>query len=300
MSANTTWSGTPAAEHLIDAALVARLLADQHPDLAALPLQAVDAGWDNALFRLGDQLAVRLPRRAAAATLIAHEQRWLPHLANRLALPVPVPCRTGNAGRGYPWRWSIQSWLPGHAADLHPPAPAQAAAFAAFLRSLHRPAPPDAPINPVRGGRLRERAPFAEKRLGRLSTNTALISPQLWQLWQAALDAPLDGEPTWLHGDLHPRNVLTEQGSITGIIDWGDITAGDSATDLAAVWMLFDDTHTRRTAFAAYGECSTATLARARGWAIHLGAILLDSGLVDNSRHALIGEHTLRRVLMDD
>src|SRR5215216_3227940 len=93
--------GTPAAEVVIDAALVAELLAEQHPDLAHLPLRAVDAGWDNALFRLGDQLAVRLPRRAIAAPLIVHEQAWLPRLAEQLALPIPAPTRIGTPARGY-------------------------------------------------------------------------------------------------------------------------------------------------------------------------------------------------------
>jgi aminoglycoside phosphotransferase (APT) family kinase protein len=111
-----------------------------------------------------------------------------------------------------------------------------------------------------------------------------------------ALEAPLDVGPTWLHGDLHPRNVLVEGGALSGIIDWGDITAGDAATDLAAIWMLFDDANARRAALNAYGWLSPATLARARGWAVHLGATLLDTGLVDNPRHARIGERTLLRL----
>ncbi|MDB5343992.1 MAG: srkA [Schlesneria sp.] len=109
--------GTPAAEHHIDEALVRSLLLDQHPDLAQLPIQQVDAGWDNAMFRLGDRLAVRLPRRAAVASLITHEQTWLPQIASRLTLPVPAPVRTGRPTKGYPWHWSILPWLPGVCAD---------------------------------------------------------------------------------------------------------------------------------------------------------------------------------------
>ena len=86
----------------IDTALVAGLLAEQHPDLAHLPVQMVEAGWDNALFRLGEDLAVRLPRRAAAAPLIIHEQRWLPLLAAQLTLPIPAPVREGAPARSYP------------------------------------------------------------------------------------------------------------------------------------------------------------------------------------------------------
>src|SRR6478672_437135 len=117
--------GTPAAEVSLDSTFVAELLADQHPDLAHLPLQEVDAGWDNALFRLGEHLAVRLPRRAVAAPLILHEQRWLPHLAKQLTLPVPAPSRVGTPARGYPWYWSVIPWLPGVAADQQEPDPGQ-------------------------------------------------------------------------------------------------------------------------------------------------------------------------------
>src|SRR6266496_1270083 len=133
--------GTPIAEFAIDTAFVAGLLADQHPDLVDLPLRVVDAGWDNAMFRLGDHLAVRLPRRAAAATLVAHEQTWLPRLADRLTLPVPAPYRIGTPARGYPWRWSVVPWLKGMAADRNEPSALQAQPFADFLGSLHIPAP---------------------------------------------------------------------------------------------------------------------------------------------------------------
>jgi len=289
--------GTPPAEVQIDVGLVAGLLSDQHPDLSRLPLAAVEAGWDNAIFRLGPDLAVRVPRRAVAAPLIVHEQTWLPVLAPRLPLPVPVPLRRGLPGRGYPWRWSVVPWLEGAAADQHPPDPAQAAVFGAFLRALHAPAPADAPANPVRGGPLAERAPYAEARMERLATRTGLITPRLRELWRAALAAPLDTPTVWLHGDLHPRNLLVADGAIAAVIDWGDLCAGDPATDLAAFWMLFDSPASRAAAFAAYGPCSEATTRRSWGWAIHLGAAHLDAGLIDNPRHALLGEQTLRRVV---
>jgi len=288
--------GTPSAEFEIDSAFVAGLLADQHPDLAHLALEAVDAGWDNAMFRLGDRLSVRLPRRAAAAPLIAHEQTWLPRLADRLTLPIPAPYRIGTPARGYPWRWSVLPWLPGMPADQHEPHASQARAFAAFLRALHIPAPDNAPPNPVRGVPLLQRAAAVEARMQRLASKTSLITPQIRQIWHVALHAPIDMPPTWLHGDLHPRNVLVEHGVITGIIDWGDITAGDRATDLASIWMLFDEPQARQDALAAYANLSKATLQRAKGWAVLFGVMLLDSGLIDNPRHAAIGERILHRI----
>jgi aminoglycoside phosphotransferase (APT) family kinase protein len=271
-------------------------LADQHPDLAHLPLREVDSGWDNAIYRLGDSLAVRLPRRAAAVTLIAHEQTWLPRLADRLALPVPAPHRIGTPARGYPWRWSVLPWLKGTAADQNEPDASQARPFAAFLRSLHVPAPADAPTNPMRGVPLDQRAGTVGARMQRLASKTNVITPQITHIWHVALDAPLDVTPTWLRGDLHPRNVLVDDGVITGIIDWGDITSGDCATDLASIWMLFADPHARQDALAAYAPLSEATLQRARGWAVLFGVMLLETGLNDHPRHAAIGERTLRRV----
>jgi aminoglycoside phosphotransferase (APT) family kinase protein len=116
------------------------------------------------------------------------------------------------------------------------------------------------------------------------------------QLWQDALAAPIDVSPTWLHGDLHHRNILIEDRRISGIIDWGDITSGDCATDLASIWMLFADPAVRQQALVAYGQPSQATLKRAQGWAVLFGVFLLDTGLIDNPRNAAIGERILRQL----
>jgi aminoglycoside phosphotransferase (APT) family kinase protein len=191
----------------------------------------------------------------------------------------------------------VVPWLAGGAADLNPPHDAQAQALGTFLRSLHVAAPLNAPANPVRGVPLRQRQGAVEERLHRLASTTDWITPPIWQLWQSALDAPLDVPPTWLHGDLHPRNVLVEQGVLTGIIDWGDITSGDCATDLAAIWMLFANPQARREVLDAYGSVTESTLRRAKGWAVLFGVMLLDTGRIDNPRNAAIGEHTLGRVM---
>jgi len=137
-------------EVTIDPSLVRALLQEQHADLAQLALIDIGEGWDNKLFRLGDALAVRLPRRAASAALIEHEQRWLPRLSPRLPLPVPVPLRVGRPGSGFPWSWSVVPWFAGESALVAPPQdPAPiAATLAQFLRALHQPAPEDAPHNP--------------------------------------------------------------------------------------------------------------------------------------------------------
>jgi aminoglycoside phosphotransferase (APT) family kinase protein len=291
--------GTPKAEIEIDANLVYSLLENQHPDLKHLPIDLVDSGWDNIMFRLGDRTAVRLPRRQAAATLIENEQTWLPLLANRLPIAVPTPCRIGKPARDYPWRWSIVPWLSGITADREEPTASQAKLFASFLRSLHLPAPSNAPINPVRGIPLIQRGSFVEERLQRLKAKTNLVTQKIEKIWKIALNAPIDLEAQWLHGDLHPRNILVENAAIVGIIDWGDLTSGDIATDLASVWMLFSDRKARDRVLSEYTNVSEATLQRAKGWAVLFGVVLLATGIVDNARNAAIGEKTLRRISED-
>jgi aminoglycoside phosphotransferase (APT) family kinase protein len=292
-------SGSPLAEVDIDVALVQSLLHDQHPDLTHLPLQLMDTGWDNVMFRLGEALLIRLPRRRLAATLIENEQNWLPTIAARLPIATPVPVRVGHPGRGYPWKWSILPWLKGATADQTELHADQAMRLAQFLRSLHVQAPGSAPRNEVRGVPLSTRADATEARLRRLESTPHGISSEIRHAWQLALAAPVASESTWLHGDLHPRNILVKDGVITGIIDWGDITAGDVATDLASIWMLFGDRRCRQRALEAYGAISPATLQRARGWAVLFGVVLLETGLVDHPQHLRIGHNTLSRIAED-
>ena len=111
----------PPPEATITLSLVRALLQEQHANLAHLALSDIGEGWDNRLFRLGDDFAVRMPRRAISAALIEREQRWLPRLSPRLPLPIPVPRRVGRPGCGFPWPWSITSWFPGQSALLAPP-----------------------------------------------------------------------------------------------------------------------------------------------------------------------------------
>ncbi|MCB9963160.1 MAG: aminoglycoside phosphotransferase family protein [Hyphomonas sp.] len=287
--------GTPDADVTITLSLVRDLLADQHPDLAGLPLEIVGEGWDNVMVRAGDALALRLPRREIAEGLLKKEQRWLPQLAPHLPLPVPAPLRTGLPGRGYPFVWSVLPWIDGEAADLAPPDPAEAPVLAAFLKALHQPAQTDAPANPVRDCPLSGKQADTERRMGIVRRTTGAISPAVETAWSEGLAAPVDLARTWIAGDMHARNILVRGGRLAAIIDWGDMCAGDPATDLASIWALFDDPAARAAAIKAYGM-SAATLARARGWAVFFGVILLETGLHDHPRHAKMGADTLRRI----
>ncbi len=291
----------PAAEVDVSPDLVRRLLAVQHPDLADHPIELMSNGWDNVMYRVGQALVARLPRREVAATLLMHEQRWLPHLAPRLPLPVPAPVRVGKPDLGYPWPWSVVPFLPGQVAARNPPAdPGDAAvALGTFLGALHTPAAPDAPPNPYRGVPLEERQATVAQNLS--IVGDLVDHGSVTRVWEAALAAPRwDRPPAWVHGDLHPANILVHDGRVSGVIDFGDITSGDPATDLSVAWMLLPaECHDAfRKAYQAAGDHAAGDdiWVRARGWAVALSLAFLAHS-ADNPQMADIGHRTITAVL---
>ncbi|WP_240629755.1 phosphotransferase [Specibacter cremeus] len=165
----------PAAEFAVSGALVRRLLHAQHPDLAGLALVPAGNGWDNAMFRLGDDLAVRLPRRAVAAELMLHELRWLAGITADCPVGVPRIVRRGAPSPEFPWPFAIVGWHDGEPVTTVPPADRDAMApdLAGFVTAVHRPAPPDAPRNPVRGTPLAARDAAVRARLTRGPARTS-------------------------------------------------------------------------------------------------------------------------------
>ncbi|WP_336215832.1 phosphotransferase [Nonomuraea sp. LPB2021202275-12-8] len=258
----------------ITAELVRGLLRDQHPDLADYPVKLGARGWDNQLWRLRDDLAVRLPWATQDAdALLRKEHTWLPALAPRLPLPVPVPQRLGEPSPRLPRPWIVTTWMPGEPADRAPVTRGAKAAIAlaAFLTALHQPAPDEAPA-----GRFGRGAPLADcsagfaKQLAEAAERGLIADPDAVRaVWDDAAAAPdWAGPALWLHGDLHPANILTADGTLCGVIDFGDLFAGDPACDLAAAWSLLPD-DTADLFHAAYQPApEAATLRRARGWAV--------------------------------
>jgi aminoglycoside phosphotransferase (APT) family kinase protein len=289
----------PPAEVDVTEALVARLLRAQHPDLAGLPVRLVDHGWDNAVARLGPDLAVRLPRRAVAVPLLRAEQRWLPVLARRLALAVPEPVRLGRPSPAFPWPWSVVPWFDGTVAADLPPADRRAWArvLADAVAGLHVPAPRTAPVNPVRGGPLAARDAVVRRRLAALPPGDRA---RLLGLWDRLAAVPgWSRRRTWIHGDLHPANLVCVDGALRAVIDFGDLAAGDPATDLATAWLTFDEPG--RAAFRARVQerrpVDAATWRRARGWALVLGSAM-SAHSDDDPRLAACGRHALAQVLL--
>jgi aminoglycoside phosphotransferase (APT) family kinase protein len=286
----------PAAEVEINVPLVRSLIRSQRPDLADLEVQPLANGWDNVMFRVGAELVARLPRRALSAKLIENEAHWLPVLAPNLSLAVPTPLFVGEPGDNYPWRWALTRWIRGD-----PVAESDALALdrAAeelgwFLRGLHTPAPPDFPENPLRGVPLPERDEATRERIHQL--RSMIDAPAARRAWDGLVATPcFPGEPVWIHGDLHPGNMLAANRRLTGVIDFGDITAGDPATDLSVAWMLFP-ADIRRHFRDAYGGVDDDTWARARGWALSLAMAYLAHS-ADHPTMGRVGSTTLENAL---
>jgi aminoglycoside phosphotransferase (APT) family kinase protein len=261
-------------ESEITAELVRELLRDQHPDLAELPVRLGARGWDNQVWRLGDDLAVRLPWATPSADeLLRKEHAWLPGLAPRLPLPVPVPQRLGEPSERFPRPWIVTTWVPGTPADRTPVTRgAEAAdALAAFLTALHQPAPEGGPVGRGRGRPLADHADAYADGLSSAAELGLIPDPDAVRaVWEDAAAAPeWTGPALWLHGDLHPANVLTADGTLCGVIDFGDLCVGDPACDLAAPWSLLPDGAAAARFHAAYQPTvDAATLRRARGWAV--------------------------------
>jgi aminoglycoside phosphotransferase (APT) family kinase protein len=202
-----------------------------------------------------------------------------------MRLDVPEPVEAGVASDAFPWPWSVVRWISGASADDAPLSPADAELLADDLRALHREAGSQAPTNPHRGVPLQERHDVVVERLRRLGLGA------LERVWMEALEAPGADRSVWIHGALHPRNVIVSGGEIAGLIDWGDIAGGDAATDLACAWTLFDADG--RSAFLEAYEVNDAERVRALGWAVVFASALLDSG---DPVHVAVGRCIERRI----
>jgi aminoglycoside phosphotransferase (APT) family kinase protein len=288
----------------ITADLVRDLLRKQHPDLAGLTIREVAGGWGNQMWRLGDELVVRMQRMDPTPDLQLKERRWLPALAPRLPLPVPTPVRFGEPSERFPKHWTVMTWVPGEPLDHATISRGAHAAdtLAAFLRALHVPAPAEAPIATDRGAHPGDCTDGFEAFFRTVAP--ADLAADVRAVWDDAVAAAVwEGPPVWVHGDLHPANVVVSDGTLSGIVDFGDLFAGDPAWDLAAAWVLLPADMAARF-FDSYALADEAAIRRARGLAAMKSLFLMlmgqngDRGLPGGKPHwGPVGRAALERVL---
>jgi len=254
----------------LDTALVRRLVDTQFPQWAALPLRLLDpAGSDHVIYRLGDEFSVRLPRHAGAIGQAEKEFHWLPRLAPHLPLAIPVPVGVGAPDFGYPWPWAVSRWLDGQVATVEALGGSAEAAveLAEFLAALqHVPA--------VSGRTDFTAEPLAERdrstRTAIAQVDGAFDAAAMTDVWDAALNAPgWDRPPVWFHGDFHTGNLLTVDGRLSAVIDFGGLGVGDPACDLMIAFTLMSAAS--RAVFRDALGVDDATWARGRGWALATG-----------------------------
>ncbi|MDT9598536.1 aminoglycoside phosphotransferase family protein [Sphingosinicella sp. GR2756] len=287
-----------------DATLAGELVAEQFEEWSRLPVIHVDAvSTDNDIYRLGDHLALRLPRRGSAVAAIDKEHTWLPRLAASLPLKIPLPIARGQPSRGYPFPWSVVEWLDGAPVGAVDAKDSSNIAYdlARFILALHG---NDAAGGPVAGEHNHWRgAPLnaLDVELRRRFTLMADI-PDIGEIiaaWERGLAVDVWAGPlVWVHGDLKGSNLLLRNEALHGVLDWGLTGVGDPACDLSAAWSLFRGN--ARAAFREAVEVDNATWARGRAWALIEGVLALSYYRGRQEDLAQAGRRVLDQVLADE
>jgi aminoglycoside phosphotransferase (APT) family kinase protein len=282
--------------------LVSRLVRTQFSQWAQLPIRPVEVdGWDNATFRLGDTMSVRLPSAEHYVEAVAKEHRWLPILAPQLPLPVPQPLAMGAPGSGFPWPWSVYRWIDGTpvTTETITDLPQFAADLADFLTALYKLDPADGPPpgthNFFRGGPLTVYDGEMREQLNALNghIDTALAA----EVWRNALTAAWHGSPVWFHGDAQPGNLLLDHGRLSAVLDFGGCGVGDPACDTTIAWTFLSGDSSR--IFRERLPLDSATWVRGRGWAIWKATKVLVAALDNDPQDAAFTKGVIQKILAD-
>ena len=281
--------------------LVRQLLNTQFPHWANLPIRhAHSTGTGNALYRLGDDMVVRLPRIPSAVGQVDKEQKWLPRLAPFLPLNIPIPLGKGKPSDGYPWHWSVYRWLEGEDATTAPIAdPHQAATgLARFIIALQgieaAGGPPPGGHNFYRGVPLAMRDHETREAIAAL--HDVIDTGEVTTAWDAAIETPVwSRAPVWIHGDLHAGNLLVHQGRLSAVIDFGGLGVGDPACDVMAAWVFLSAEN--RPLFREMLQVDDETWDRGRGWALSFGLIALPYYQTTNPVLAAIARRAINEAL---
>ena len=287
-----------AGEVPIDVALVERLISEQFPRWAGLPIWEVrSTGTVNAIHRIGERLCARLPRVEDWAQDLEKEWRWLPKLAPRLSLQIPEPVGRGHPMTSYPFPWAVYGWIDGkpYSDDLVDDEQQAARDLARFVAELRREDP--APGTP-RGGRPPLREFDAVTREAIDSSRRVIDSDAATAAWERALGAPTwRGTPVWVHADLLRPNLLIREGRLRAVIDFGSVGVGDPAADVIAAWSVFGP-EGRRT-FRDALDVDDGTWNRARGYALHQAALIIPYYAETNPEFVSLAKRTVKEVLAD-
>jgi aminoglycoside phosphotransferase (APT) family kinase protein len=279
---------------MITAETVAALVAAQFPQWRTLPISPVPShGTVNALFRLGDEIVLRFPLRpspAATDELIAEQQ-------HARMIGSPTPLGLGEAGPGYPGRWSAWRWIEGRTAapDTVRDFDGLAGDLAAYVNRLRALDTGGRTWNGrSRGGPLKLQDAGVQESLGLSAGLTD--TERLGTIWTQCRDAPAhEGPEVWLHADLMPGNILVDEGRVTAVIDLGTVCIGDPAVDLMPAWNLLPAS--ARETYRVALQADDAMWARGRGWALSQAIVALPYYVDTNPVMAETARQTLAALL---
>ncbi|HAU1321432.1 TPA: aminoglycoside phosphotransferase family protein [Legionella pneumophila] len=270
---------------IIDETLVCRLIASQFPHYSNLPVSPVAvSGWDNRTFHLGKEMLVRLPSAEEYELQVEKEQQWLPQLAPFVPVPIPIPLEMGMPAEGYPWKWSIYRWLEGETvvsanlSNLNEIAKDLATFLTAFHQIDSTGGPKPGLHSFYRGGDLKIYDPETRQAIdclkGKIDTDHAT------EIWETALNTSWQSTPVWVHGDISAGNLLVKNEKLCAIIDFGQLSVGDPACDLAITWTLFAGDS--RKIFREMLPLDKGTWSRGQAWTLWK-ALIVAAGIVNTN-----------------
>ena len=281
----------------LDTTLVERLLAEQFPHLTERSINLVQStGTVNAIYRLGDDLYVRLPRMETWTESLHREWAWLPKLAPHISLTIPKPLALGKPTNGYPCPWAIYRWIDGssYQDDLINDERQAALDLANFILELRSADMLGAP----RGGRKPLIELDAATRTAIASSRNAIDAEAASEAWTRSLEAsPWNGQPVWIHGDLLRPNLLVQEGRLYAVIDFGGTGIGDPAMDVVPAWSVFNKIG--RQAFRQALNVDDDTWRRARGYALHQALLIIPYYPETNPGFVTLAKRTVDEILAD-
>lgn len=284
---------------MIDTPLVQHLIASQFPKWKELTITPIkNGGWDNRTFHLGNKMVIRMPSGECYASQVEKEQKWLPFLAPHLPLSIPSPLAMGHPSEDYPYCWSIYRWIDGTTIENGDQAAKRgyAKALADFINAIHQIETEGGPLHGAhsfyRGGPLSHYTSEVERALPLLEGKMDIIKAKV--AWNEAASTNWEKDPVWVHGDLSPTNILESQGKLCAVIDFGQLTVGDPACDLALAWTYFDKES--REIFRSNLNLDEKTWLRGKGWALWK-ALVIASKLIDGPEKEW---DTAWKVLLED